>query len=66
MSFHLPVIKARPGSVVASTSPVVLFLSQYSGMSGVRLLASARPMFNAMAKGGCPRLESCGTSCKNP
>src|SRR4029450_10275728 len=43
MCFHLPVINARPGSVVRRTSPVVLFRNVYSGMSGVRMPAVVRP-----------------------
>ncbi len=44
MSAHLPVNRARPGSVVRTVAPVALWRSVYSGMSGVRRSASVRPM----------------------
>jgi hypothetical protein len=44
MSAHLPVIIARPGSVVWIVAPVVVRRSVYSGMSAVRRAASVKPM----------------------
>src|SRR2546427_10228654 len=44
MSANLPEISARPGSVVFTIRPSALFLSVYSGKSGVRRDSSVRPM----------------------
>src|SRR5262249_37377141 len=44
MSAHLPLIMARPGSVVCTLSPVDSRRSVYSGMSGVRREASVNPV----------------------
>src|SRR5215470_6790480 len=46
MSAHLPVVIARPGSVVVIVSPVDSRRSVYSGMSAVRRDASVSPIFN--------------------
>jgi hypothetical protein len=46
MSAHLPVIIARPGSVVWVVSPVAMRRSVYSGRSAVRRAASVNPMLS--------------------
>src|ERR1041384_5856122 len=56
MWLHLPSISARPGSVVLTTSPVVLFRSVYRGMSAVRRDASDTPMFSGATTEWLPPL----------
>src|SRR6185437_152759 len=55
MSLHLPLISARPRSVVCTVSPL-LQLTVYSGRSGVRREPSATPMFSGPATLWSPTL----------
>src|SRR5262249_59696051 len=62
MSLYLPLMSARPGSVVCTVAPgthvvdVALHRNVYSGMSGVRRDASVRPMLSGATMEWLPPL----------